>query len=227
MFFIVRSRQRVRMIAALAGVALAAVLFAPQSVFDRISGMQYLGDTETLGQSDVSAEQRFVIMKVAVAVASANPIFGVGIGTYPNAHRAMARSTREWALARGTRDSHNTYLRVLTETGLIGFVLFGMFFVTSYNELRKHVQSLKRSTSPADKELYNRCQAFQAIFAGMAICGFFGSLNQVAFVFLLAIMGSAMVRFPRASESEGHVAVAPARSRFRGGLGAYRRAVAR
>lgn len=113
--------------AALAGlVILAVVVTAPTGAWERMGGLVNVletGEVETAADMG-SAEQRLMIWDVAVSVIEENPVNGVGLGAYEQAHEVHAASNPEWAFARGPRDVHNTYLNVLAETGVPGFLLF-------------------------------------------------------------------------------------------------------
>lgn len=183
-FLIGRSRYRLRLIVAMAVFAAGAAAFAPKAVWERILGMQHLTSVETLREADTSAEQRYIVWQVAGQIIKENPL-GVGIGAYPIAHAKYARFKREWKLARGSRDSHSTYLGIFAEGGIISFGLFMMIFVSCYRGLMRLAKSVKGSTDPADRLLADRVQVYQACFAGLAICGVFGSLEGVVFPFLL------------------------------------------
>lgn len=189
-FLLARSQHRVRLFIALVVVGIGASIFAPKSVWDRILGMQHLTNVETLKEADSSAEQRYIIWQVAGQVIKDNPM-GVGIGAYPLAHQRVARYKREWALARGARDSHNVYLRIFAEGGIVALGLFMMIFVTAYRDLLRVVKSVKGSTRPEDKVLADRCRAYQAAFIGLAICSVFGSLNTIVFPFLFVSLCTA------------------------------------
>ncbi|MGV3710154.1 MAG: O-antigen ligase family protein [Gemmatimonas sp.] len=222
LFMLARSRQRVRMVIALTVVAFGAVMFAPQAVWDRIVGMKALRSTETLDESDSSAQQRWVIMHVAATVAAAHPVVGVGIGAYPYTHQKFALRRAEWAIAQGQRDSHNTYLRVAAENGVLGLALFMMVFITTFNELRKTARSMKGSSDPNDREIAERCHAHQAAMVGLAVCAVFGSLDSMVFPFLLVATAATAVRLPRASTSQSQspstvMDAQPQQPRFRGG----------
>lgn len=200
MYLFARSRYRGRMLVASAVIAGGAVLFAPKAVWDRIVGMQYLTDTETLEQSDTSAKQRWIIMQVSGAVIASNPL-GVGIGAYPVAHQKKAREKREWSMARGARDSHNTYLRVFAESGLIGFGLWIMTFVSTLRPLLKMSKEVRRDKSPRGKEFADRCQAYIACYVGLGVCGLFGTLNPLVFPYLLMAMTMTMIHLYEESKA--------------------------
>lgn len=193
-FLLVRSRYRAKLIAAIAGVGLVALIFAPQGVWERISRMSYLTSVETLGQSDSSAEQRYLIWQVARVIIADNPVLGVGIGEYPYVHEQYAKTRTEWEFARGPRDTHSTYLHVFAETGVVGILLYVMIFISAFVELAKASKKLKDSQNPLDIELRDRCQAYQAAFIGIAMCAVFGSIENMVFPFLLIALGASTVR---------------------------------
>ena len=191
LFLFARSRYRLRLGMAVALMGVGAFLFAPKSVWDRVAGMQNLTSVETIGDADSSAEQRWLIWQVASEVIINNPVFGVGIGAYGLAHQQYARSNVEWNFARGRRDTHNTFLHIMAENGLVGIGLFMMVFISSWRSLSKLARSVKGSTHPEHKELADRCQAYQAAYVGLAVCAIFGSLEGMVFPFLLISLASA------------------------------------
>jgi hypothetical protein len=68
--------------------------------------------TNSSGQLEASAEDRVELWTNAKAVILSDPILGTGYATYQlNTHTA------------GLRDTHNWYVKVMVETGLIGMIL--------------------------------------------------------------------------------------------------------
>lgn len=191
LFFLARSRYKLRMAVAISVMGILGFLFAPKSVWDRVAGMSNLTSTETIGEADSSAEQRFLILQVAATVIENNPIFGVGIGAYGYAHAKYARTNVEWNFARGRRDTHNTYLHVMAENGIVGFGLFMMIFITTWRLLSRTARAARKSLNPEDKELADRCKAYQAAIVGLSICAIFGSLETTVFPFLLVSLVTA------------------------------------
>lgn len=184
-FLLARSRYRARLTVAVGIIGVGAVLFAPQAVWDRISGMSYLTSTETLGEADSSAEQRYQILQVAGSIIADYPVFGVGIGAYPVAHERYALINQEWSSANGRRDTHNTYLHVLAENGFVGLGLYMMIFISAFVELTRGRRNALSDSSVEAKEVADRYQAYQAGFVGLAVCAVFGSLDGIVFPFLL------------------------------------------
>ncbi|MEP6766748.1 MAG: O-antigen ligase family protein [Gemmatimonadaceae bacterium] len=197
LYLLTNSRYKARLFVAMLAIAGVALAFAPKSVWDRIRGMSYLTSVETLGLSDSSAEQRYVIWQVAEKIIADNPVSGVGIGAYSRVHEQYAFLKPEWDIAKGPRDTHSTYLHVLAETGVIGLALFLMIFFSAFYELQTFAKKAKKSTLAVDRQLRDRCQAYQAALIGLTICAVFGSMQTMVFPFLLIAMGAAAVRTDR------------------------------
>jgi putative inorganic carbon (hco3(-)) transporter len=65
------------------------------------------------GGVDSSAKERLTVWEDALQVINEEPIFGTGFNTYAYMHRVMEFT-----------DTHNYYLKVILETGLIGLLIF-------------------------------------------------------------------------------------------------------
>ncbi len=116
----------------LVGIAWQTVL--PTAVQERVS-MTYSqpGEGET-PKLDASAQERVRLWADAMALFHENPIFGVGFLTYAHMDRVGAY-----------RDTHNFYLKMLVETGIIGLLLFLsqllLFFREGYQLFRSATDS--------------------------------------------------------------------------------------
>lgn len=121
------SKQKLRLIGGAAVLAVAAAIFAPSSLWERLGGLSNVGGEGGMRDVDKegSALQRYEIAQVALAVGLNEPMLGVGIGAYPFAHSSQAAMmSSELPSAGGTRDAHNTYLRVFAELGVPGLLCF-------------------------------------------------------------------------------------------------------
>ena len=65
------------------------------------------------GQVDHSSELRLELWEDAMQLIRENPIVGTGVNTYAYMHRV-----------RSYADTHNYYIKVLVETGVVGLLLF-------------------------------------------------------------------------------------------------------
>ncbi len=89
----------------------------PTAVRERIA-MTYDEDS---GSVDSSSEGRLDLWRDAAQLFLENPVIGTGFDTYAYLHRVG-----------GFQDTHNIYLKVLVETGLIGLALFLALLVGIY-----------------------------------------------------------------------------------------------
>jgi len=78
----------------------------PQKAIERIKGTK-----NEYGQLDESSQRRINIWQQALDLFKKNPVFGIGYGVF-----------RTLGLDLG--DTHNIYVKTLTEQGLIGFLIF-------------------------------------------------------------------------------------------------------
>lgn len=99
-------------------VALVVVLIAwqtllPASVQERITMTTADADSSRGEEFDSSAQTRLVLWKDAIELFKRNPVTGTGFQTYEFMGRVGPY-----------RDTHNYYVKVLAETGVIGMALF-------------------------------------------------------------------------------------------------------
>ena len=145
----ISSKRRLKLLAGAGAIAIAAGIFAPASMWHRLSGLANISteDGMTSVDNEASAEQRYQIAQVAYAIAIENPIIGVGVGVYREAHAVYAaQRTSTLPIAGGKRDAHNTWLRLAAETGVPGLLLFVCMLGSVTLSIRK---SLKSASTPA------------------------------------------------------------------------------
>jgi len=189
-----RSKNRGRLIR-FGGIAvLGIVLLAPGAVWERFSRMKYLGNTDTLGEADSSAEQRFVLLQIAFAIAKEHPLTGVGLGAYPEAHGQYAEARKEWQFGRGNRDAHNMYLSLAAETGIPGLALFLAMLGSALLRATRVERRLRQGHAIEADQL--RMLRFGLV--AYLIAAVFGSFHRVSFLYLyIAILWSAAELFER------------------------------
>jgi putative inorganic carbon (hco3(-)) transporter len=95
----------------LVAVGWQAVL--PTAVQERVTMTYTRADEGQRAQLDASAQERLRLWNDSMSLFRENPIFGTGFLTYARMNRVEPY-----------RDTHNFYLKVLVETGLIGLLLF-------------------------------------------------------------------------------------------------------
>jgi len=179
-FMLLRSRSRTRLLRVGLLAVLAIVLVAPGAVWERFSRMKYLFNTETIGEADSSAEQRFILLQIASTIAKDHLLTGVGLGAYSEAHGVYAEERPEWAIGRGNRDAHNMYVSLAAEAGLPGLALFVGMLGTVLLHARR-VERLARIHAPLEAEQL-RILRFGLI--AYLIAATFGSFHRVSFLYL-------------------------------------------
>jgi O-antigen ligase len=186
------NRRNLRVIMGAIALILVAAFFAPKGAFDRITKLA--GASASTGfrgaDEEGSAEQRYQILHVAVEIVRDNPAFGVGPGAYLVVHGAYARALHgELPLAGGNRDTHNTVMRTLAETGWIGLALFLGMVLTAWVRAYLAQQKLRKLGKPGDPVI--RFLAFGLL--AFMLAGLFGSFTYINVLYLqLALLEVAM-----------------------------------
>ena len=179
-------RGRARAFLGIAAASIVLAIFAPNSVWVRLGALQGAVGSGNLKEAEDSgsAEQRAEIWKVAWGVGKSHPVLGVGLGGYPTAHQWQAsKGGRYKGMARGFRDAHNTYLRVLAETGLLGLLAFLACIVAAWSYVRR------ARLASADQGRARSLFFAEVSLLATAICGLFGSYDDISFLYLqLALM---------------------------------------
>ncbi|HLK53293.1 MAG TPA: O-antigen ligase family protein [Candidatus Angelobacter sp.] len=99
------------LLAAAAVIVLSWQMWLPTSVQERI--LMTTRDAEEGQQFDASAQERIVLWEDAMGLFKQNPVTGTGFQTYGYMGRVS-----------GFRDTHNYYIKVLAETGVVGLLLY-------------------------------------------------------------------------------------------------------
>ncbi len=191
-FMLVRSRSRTRLIKVGALAALGIVLMAPGAVWERFSRMKFLFDTDTIGEADSSAEQRYVLLQIATTIAKEHLVSGVGLGAYSEAHGMYAEERQEWQMGRGNRDAHNMYVSLVAESGLPGLALFLCMLGSALLRAMRTERAL-RTRFPLEAE---QLRILRFGLVAYLIAATFGSFHRVSFLYLyLAVLWSAATLF--------------------------------
>ena len=199
LFMIVRSRSRSKLIRFGLLASLGIVLFAPGAVWERFSRMKYLFNTETIGEADTSAEQRYVLLQIGTTIARDNLVKGVGLGAYSEAHGVYAEERPEWKNGRGNRDTHNMYLNLVAETGIPGALLFVSMLVSTLVKATK-TERVLRLRLPREAEQL-RILRFGLI--AYLIAAIFGTFHRSSFLYLyLAVLWCASVIFQKMLDAQ-------------------------
>lgn len=201
-----------------AGIVVIAVMItlAPQKAWDRLATMSKIqtAQSEELDFNDgatTSTAQRIEIWRVAFAVFEEQPLMGVGFGAYPEAHAVEARHNEFSRIARGKRDAHSTYLKLLAEVGIVGLALFlAIIWVTVKGSWRARGAAPKELYSEKMQLLYLEIGLYGYLVAG--IWGSYGALSPTYLHFALMFATTQILKDDTQRIKEG-----PVRPRRRGG----------
>lgn len=182
LFILVQYRRQAKALAVTVLVAGVLIVMAPPEVWTRLAGLTAIGDAETLAEVDPegSAEGRFDIWRVAVAITMDNPLTGVGLGAYPLANADYADRMDVVPQARGRKDTHSMYLNTAAETGLVGLALLLAMLGTTLATGRRHVRALAETDPVAARQLTTLLIGLVAFMQA----GLFASLHRVAFLYV-------------------------------------------
>jgi O-antigen ligase len=172
-------------------VALVAFLISwqslvPVSVQERIL-MTYDKNEQTL---DTSAQDRVIIWNDAMDLFQQNPVVGIGFDTYKWLHRVTIY-----------RDTHNYFLKVMVETGLVGLV----FFLWLLMKMSRMGYRLFRTAE--DPFLKSLGLAFCLVMACVFVVNFFGdrwlylSVNGYLWVMMACVVRAQIIVDEKAAKA--------------------------
>ncbi len=160
---------------------------------DRIDLGRYMTLSDISSDYNVSsAGGRFELWQAAIDLSFANPITGVGFGCYPFAHFFSRELAGESYLRWQT--THNSFLQVAAEIGLIGFGIFMLInLLSAFTFFRlSRIQPLPQA--PETSEISALGGLMLLGFAGLLVSGFFLSQGYSIFSTLYFALAAAMGR---------------------------------
>jgi len=171
--------------------AVVVAMAAPKSVWDRLGRMVNLSSVETVGLADSSAEQRLEILRVGWTIFIEHPVGGVGLGVYPRVHETMVETRSNLSkFAGGGRDTHNTFLNIAAETGIVGLAMFVFGLLGSLlSGIRRRVNVVKM----AAPKTANQLLTLEAGLIGYLVAAMFGTehINAYPYLYMAIFMATA------------------------------------
>jgi O-antigen ligase len=182
-------RRRGTMIAAALGAVLVTVFYfatiAPDAVRERVTHPE--GGT---GRVD--------IWKVGWRMVEANPIHGVGSGNFTTAsiHYLLqpGKLVRDDFIVDTPKVAHNTYLQILAELGIVGFLLFITILLFSFVCA---VKAHRAAAAAGDRELDIIARATVVALAALFAAYFFVSRDYGKQLWLLLALAPVMLEIAR------------------------------
>ena len=189
-------RKRIGMLLLILMVIGGISQLAPQSVWNRLSGLKSVFNEETLDEADPygSAKQRYDIWRVARAIVKDHPVFGIGAGAYPEVHLEYALTGKYPGYVVQRRDPHSTYLHAAAENGIPGLGLFLAVIVSTFVAAIKGIKRIKK-TDP------KTAQSIQTLLFGVIAflqASIFASMEFLphVYIFIAIILTMVAVNLP-------------------------------
>ena len=193
---LVRSKHRVRATVAIAIVCAVILPVLPQAFWDRMSTVALSEDK--LQEDDDSSRGRLHFWRVAVQMANANPIFGVGHNAFNPSYDTYDFLDGRYGVGRAV---HSTWFGIVAELGYIGLLLFVLNLVFAFIALTRVRRAAARGEVPEDFGIYAR--ALETSLVVFCVGGTFLSYQYVEMLWhfvglstALALMAAEFVHAP-------------------------------
>jgi putative inorganic carbon (HCO3(-)) transporter len=180
-WFLLRSRIKNPLVAGgIIAVGLVTIL-AVSGLTERKSGA--VGE----GEIDGSAQGRLDAWAAGGRMAIRHPIFGVGFGRFADNYLRFVQNAVDWR----PKETHNSYVKALAETGAAGFVPFIALIVLGLRSCIRLRRLLPTATSPLEAALLSSCLPN---LVGFLVSAFFLSQCWSWFIYIMCAQAAATER---------------------------------
>jgi len=153
------------------GVFILIIPIIPSTYRDRFATLASLSPaTENGIYQDTSFRGRNSELLTGFSMFVTHPIFGVGVGNYPNNYQKYAQEIGI-ELRSEERDAHSLYVQIVAETGLLGLFAFLGIVGSLLVALSKTVKSIEHL--PQYQTWYPWINALQVAILGYLVAAFF------------------------------------------------------
>jgi putative inorganic carbon (HCO3(-)) transporter len=184
---VVSARNKVRAIGVSTAVLFAVLTLGPADWRERmvtmIPGVSSGQLTETQADAVGSWDSRVTIWNATFRIIADRPILGVGPGAFEEAHRHY-QDTPGWTGGKLWRDTHNSFLRVWAEMGILGLAGFVGFIVASYRLGYRAIRRL-RSAGLGSSMRAAEIRAAMAGLTAFLVTNLFNSFHLIWYLYLL------------------------------------------
>jgi probable O-glycosylation ligase (exosortase A-associated) len=172
-------------------IALSFVFFLVASPFLTQSYMERMRTISSVEQYDYSGLSRIYLWKVGLQIFLDNPILGTGFLTFPQAkqeyrfyYENIEEELRNYVFRKG-KVGHNTYVQVLSEAGILGFLPYSFMIITILFKLKLFIS---RENKKKGGHSHPLAVGFFAGAVGFSVCIFaIDALVDVLFPVLLTL----------------------------------------
>jgi probable O-glycosylation ligase (exosortase A-associated) len=172
--------------------------------FSLFAGQEYrarIGTIETY-EEDASARSRFEAWDAGIKMATRNPFFGVGLKRFMPAYPYYSNTTPHVA--------HNTWVQIAAEVGFVAVFAYGMVVILTFRALFRIQRRLKYLPDAARQKIAPMVGMIEATLVGYFVCGFFLSMEDFEFFYVLValVQISERITVQRLREAEEEAALA-------------------
>lgn len=179
----------------------AAVMLVPQAYVQRIESLGAFS-TDLSSSGDRSLGRRASYLIVGWGMVKQDPLLGAGPGTFPEHY---AQTPFASALTYSSdydeyfREAHNTYLQILCETGVPGFLVFGSLVLLG---LRNFYRARRTFKARGDIDEYELSTHLGLAYLGLIVFLMFLSSPDHKYLWFLLAISDLLMRKARAERAE-------------------------
>ncbi len=176
----IKQKNKLRILFIMFVLFLFMLPFVPTTLWQRAGIL--VGVTEGIkGVDDNSLWDRANIVVGGVRMFAHNPILGVGTGNFPSRYADY----KNVGARLGEKAAHNSFLSILAETGIVGFLIFGMILIASIKNVCDSKKIFEKN-----KEMLGLSQGVEIALVGFLVFAFFMTSEYVySFWVLFALTG--------------------------------------
>jgi O-antigen ligase len=198
---------KLRLLAAIIGVAIPIILILPWEFTDRLDTLTQIipGQQNSVVKIDTSFQERALLMETAWEMFKDRPFFGVGAGNYTRHYDAYARAVgsniSSYEGFDERRFAHSLYLETAAELGVIGLLLIlligGISFYYAISAAQKFSQN-------GDAYSAGVAAALMLSLIGYAMTSFFlhGDYLQYLWLIVALVTAGRQIAIRLADENE-------------------------
>lgn len=185
-FLFIFSPNRVRkksIVPIVAGAVLFVFQLAPES---------YWEDMATIldPSAESSSASRGVINQASLEIIADYP-WGIGYNNYSLV--SLPYIPEEYLSNIGTRDAHNSYLKVACEFGVVGFIVWMTIFFTTWLHFRKVRKTMTKDQPPTNLQLY--ALAFELGLIGITLSIYTHNYNDLDTLYWFVALSCVVLNF--------------------------------
>lgn len=186
-FFRGKGLQKIATVAMSCIAMVVVIAFLPAATRTRLSTVVDAFDAEDHydgSEAAASAIERKEIMRDGIKATIQHPIFGVGAGMFTQYR--FDHYLRVNGMHKTYMPAHNTFVEIMSETGIPGVILYLVFLGTIYSQIRASRKLTLGRTSEQANFIRSIALALEAALVYFVVCAVFMTCDRYPHQFVLA-----------------------------------------